>query len=551
MRFLLLLIVFTSLYMGLLWKTGVIDYDEGVYAEVSREMIVKHEFILPTLNGEGFFEKPPLLYWGQMLGYRLFGTTSFGARFVNALAGIATVLLLFLASWKPLGKDTAFKAAFILGTSLFFVYLSRIAMTDMLLTFFFMLCLCFSWWGVERFLEQKNGAPLFWTGCAFAGLAMLTKGAIGALFPFVTAFFYLLSIGRLRLLFKRSWFIPGASILLVIGFSWYLLLGFVHPDGFTFMKDLFIKQHIERFTTPLEGHSGPIYFYLIVLLVGFMPWSGFVPFAAFRCPYLDSSSQRVRFLRLFLLFSIITIGFFSIASTKLPNYICPALPGIAMLTATLFDEQEKTRRWAWSIATYTAALLFIGLGILFMATPQIISHLPHWLGESALKAPVLAQPIHLGFLPYACGLILLAAAFCLIWINKTQSTTYLFTTLATTTLVLASVLFFIVLPTYDKLINKPLIHLAEQAKEKTPENGRIIMLEVSNRPSVNFYSQRMTLDAGLNNIEELKKDFQNPNNKVGITTEYYFDKLKDAGVLAESLLEDHGYVLFHLSASHQ
>ena len=210
----------------------------------------------------------------------------------------------------------------------------------------------------------------------------------------------------------------------MIGFSWYLLLGFVHPDGFAFMKDLFIKHHVERFSTPLEGHSGPIYFYLIVLLVGFMPWSVFVPLAAFRCPYRDSSSERVRFLRLFILFSIITFVFFSIAATKLPNYICPALPGIAMLTATLFDEKEKTGRFAWSIATYLAAILILGLGILLLVSPQIIAHLPQMLGKSALKAPVLAQPIDLGHIPYSSGLIMIAAALLLISATPDQNDNY-------------------------------------------------------------------------------------------------------------------------------
>ncbi len=290
--------------------------------------------------------------------------------------------------------------------------------------------------------------------------------------------------------------------------------------------------------------------YLIVLLVGFMPWSGFIPFAAFRCPYLDSSSKRVRFIRLFLLFSIITFGFFSIAATKLPNYILPALPGIAILTATLFDEQEKTKRWAWSLATYSAALLIFGLGILFMASPQIIAHLPKWLGESALKAPVLAQPIHLGFIPYACGLVMVAIALGLISANRTQSPQSLFMILTAATLVVTSVLFFVILPTYDDLINRPLTRLAEQAAAKTPEDGRIVMFEVSSRPSVNFYSHRKTVDTGLNNLEALKKDFQDPKNKVGITTEYYFTKLKDQNIPAERLLADHGYVLFHIPNEH-
>ncbi len=550
-NFLILFVVFTSLYMGMLWKTGIVDYSEGVSAEVSREMLVKHHYILPTLNGQDFLEKPPLLYWGQMLGYRLFhGATAFGARFINALAGIATVLLLFLAGRKPLGVDTAFKAAFILGTGLLFVYLSRVAMADMLLTFFFLLCLCFLWWGIERALEQKNGAPLFWLGCASAGLAMLTDGAVGALFPLVTVFCYLLSIGRLRLLFKRSWIIPGAIILVSVGLSWYLLLGFSHAQGFSSIRELLVTRPMEQFKTPLQGHSGPISFYFVVLLAGFLPWSAFVPFAAVRCPYLDSSSQRVRFLRLFLLFSIIIFAFFSAAATKLPDSICPALPGIALLTAVLFDEKEKRGRLAWSISTYSAALLILCLGTLLLASPQIVAHLPQRLGDSALKAPVLAQAVHLGFLPYAAGLILTAAGLGLIVVNRTTTTTSLFTALSATALVVAAVFFLLVLPAYDGLIDRPLAHLAEQAADRTPEDGRIVMLDVWSHPSVNFYSHRTTIDAHVNAIDALKRDFQDPKVTVGITTEYYFGKLRDAGVTAQSLETDHGYVLFDLPADH-
>ncbi|MDR3631532.1 MAG: glycosyltransferase family 39 protein [Desulfocapsaceae bacterium] len=547
MRFLLLLVIFTSLYMGYLGAPGVIDYDEGVYAEVSREMFVKHEAIIPTLNNEGFFEKPPLLYWGQMLGYGYFGTTAFGARFVNALAGIATILLVFLAGRKPLGPETAFRAALILGSSLFCVYLSRIAMTDMPLTFLFTLCLCLSWLGVERHLQDKQGAPLFWAGCAVAGLAMLTKGAIGALLPLVTAVLYLLSIGKLPLLWKRNWFIPGALLLLVIGFSWYLLLGFHHPGGFTFMKELFIKQHIGRFTTPLEGHSGPIYFYLVVLLIGFMPWSFFLPLAAIRAPYRDSTSSRVRFLRLFLLFFLVTFVFFSVAATKLPNYICPALPGIAMLAATLFDETEKRGKLVWSVSTYLAALLILALGIVLLASPLIIAHLPQMLGKSALKAPILSQPVSLGFMPYLSGLLLIAAGGFLIYANRTKSASTHFASLSGTALAVSAVLFLLVVPVYDSLINQPLVRLAEQAAAKTPDDGRIVMFEVSSRPSVNFYAHRLTIDCGLSNLEALRQSFANPKIQVGITTDYYFGKLKEAGVAVEQLTSDHGYILFRLA----
>jgi 4-amino-4-deoxy-L-arabinose transferase-like glycosyltransferase len=104
-----------------------------------------------------------------------------------------------------------------------------------------------------------------------------------------------------------------------------------------------ITAPIKHFTTPVAGHFGPVYFYLVVFLVEFMPWSGFLPFAALCCSYLDSSRQRVRFLLLLLIFSIVILSYFTFSATKLPNYIGPALPGLAMITATLFDEQEKDK----------------------------------------------------------------------------------------------------------------------------------------------------------------------------------------------------------------
>jgi hypothetical protein len=173
------------------------------------------------------------------------------------------------------------------------------------------------------------------------------------------------------------------------------------------------------------------------------------------------------------------------------------------------------------------------------------------LGKSAFKAPVLAQPINLGYVPYISGLIMTAAALFLISANRTKTTTALFTVLSTMSVVVTGVLFFIILPTYDGLINLPLIHLAEQAADKTPEDGKIVMLGVSSRPSVNFYAHRRTINCSMNNLDILRKNFQDPNNQVGITTEYYLGKLQEAGISAERLLTDHGYVLFRLPTDTQ
>jgi 4-amino-4-deoxy-L-arabinose transferase-like glycosyltransferase len=246
---------------------------KSAYAEISREMYLDSELLVPTSNGEDYFEKPPMLYWVQMIGYHFFGISTMGARFFNAVSGIATIMILYIGARGALGARTAFHASLILGSSFLFVYLSRVAMTDMLLTMFLTLCLVSSWYGVERALKGQNGTGLFWFGCLSAALAMLSKGAIGALFPVLTALIYLTLSGRLKLLFRKNWIFPGAMIMIVIGFSWYLLLGLVHPEGFSFMKELFLKHHLGRFTHSMEGHSGSIFYYVIILLLLSCPGS--------------------------------------------------------------------------------------------------------------------------------------------------------------------------------------------------------------------------------------------------------------------------------------
>ena len=117
----LLLLVFGLLFFFNLGATTVMDYDEGVYAEVSRAMHLRGELVVPELNGTGFFEKPPMLYWLQMGGFELFGRTPLGARFFNALTGLATLMIFYFGARSPLGNRTAFNATLILGSSIIFV----------------------------------------------------------------------------------------------------------------------------------------------------------------------------------------------------------------------------------------------------------------------------------------------------------------------------------------------------------------------------------------------------------------------------------------------
>lgn len=545
----LLLILFSDLFFVSLGDPVVIDYDEGVYAEVSREMYLDSQLVIPTLNGENFFEKPPMLYWSQILGYKMFGISALGARLVNALSGIATIMILYFGARGPLGCRSAFNASLILGSSIIFVYLSRVAMTDMLLTMFLTFCLITFWYGVEKALQNKGGAVLFWIACFFAGLAMLSKGAIGILFPVLTAVIYLLSIRRPTIFFQKSWLLPGTIIMISVGFSWYLLLGFFHPDGFEFMKDLFLKHHISRFSSTMEGHSGPIYYYLIILLVGFMPWFSYLPIAIVHSPLRQNADPASRFLRLFTIFSILVFVFFSMAATKLPNYILPALPGFALLAASLFDRREIKRPLPWRAAGWLSAALVTTLGAILAAAPLILPYLPELIGENARKAPVLTEPISLGFAPWFASALFIGCGFLIIRATRKNSVAKIFEALLLSSFIVSATLFLTIIPVYDRLMNLPLVRLAQQAAIHTPANGRIVMFNVSDRPSVNFASDRRTVYHSDRNYQELPALLAKPDINVGITTAYYFDRLDNLGIPITEISRDTGFVLFSLIES--
>ncbi len=543
----LLMLVFGLLFFTALQDTAVIDYDEGVYAEVSRVMYQNAQPVIPELNGEGFFEKPPMLYWAQMLGYRLFGVNSLGARFFNGAAGLATLLVLYFGAARPLGGRLAFQAALVLGSSIIFTYLARVAMTDMFLTLFLTLCLICSWYAVERAMQDQGGTALFLLGCLFGALAMLSKGAIGALFPILTALIYLVSIGRVTIIFRKSWFLPGAAILTLVGFSWYLLLGFLHPDGFDFMKELFIKHHMGRFSQPMEGHSGSVFYYLIVLLFGFMPWFGYLLLAFFSFIVTGLSLKadgRQRYLRLLVIFSLVVFVFFSIAATKLPNYILPALPGFALLIAWLFDRQQIRRPLIWRIAGWVSVLPVVLLAIVLAAAPFIYPYLPELLGEDALKVPALSEAVDLGWTPYLAAAMLFLSAFLIVRaVNKNQPAR-LFETLVLSSFINGCSIFFLVIPLYDGLVDAPLVRLAEQAAEQTPAGGKIVLFEIDDRPSISFVSGLATIEHDRRDSRHLLQRFADPGVRVGLTSVFYFERLQEQSIPLIELARDTGYVLF-------
>jgi hypothetical protein len=521
---------------------GLVDYDEAAYGEVARAMLVTGDWLAPQMCGSAFFEKPPLLYWTAAAGMKLLGVGAPGVRLATVLAGALAPLALFGFARRPLGERAAFASALVLAASLEFTVLARLAVTDMLLMFWFIVCLG----ALHRAFEDRE-RELRWLAlaCAACALAVLTKAAIGILFPVAAALAELGLRGRLRDALRPSWIAIALALAVGPGFSWYLALGLTQPGGFAFMRSLFLEHHVGRFSEPMQGHDGGLLYYLPVLLIGLFPWSPLLPVALARAG-LRGGDEAARFLRLFLSFSALTVVFFSIAATKLANYVAPALPGFALAIGALLARPLAERDRAFAISRRAALGLVALVGLAAALLPLIPPDLPAIFGERATRHPALAESFEFGpggaFAAAALAIGALLAA--LAW--RAQRAERAFVSLACAAFAFYTVLFHAVLPRVDAQINAPLRRIAERAAALTEPDERLLMLGLRHRPSVCFYGERPTHFTSESGGKWAKRDVFGDNHaRVGISGEPQFARFPHSDQL-EVLERDGGYVLFRV-----
>ena len=546
---LILLTVMSLLLFFGLGTTSITDPEEAVYAEVSREMYQAPTAVVPTLGGDEFFEIPPLQYWTQMLGYRLFGINSLGARAINGLCGLITIMVLFFCARSPLGSRTAFNSALILGSSVLVVYLSRVALPDMLLTMFLVISVASFWHAVERTLQGQGGRFLFLASCLAGSCTMLSSGPFGLLVLLVTAVIYLLLVGRIGLLFRKDLFLPGAFIIVIVGCSWYVMLGFVHPDRFELAKEIFSKHLFTMFSRTPEVNSAPFSFYLVVLLLGFFPWFCYLPLAAANGAGLFGRDPASRFIRLFVIFSIVTLFFLPFSTLRLPNGLLPLFPGLAVLSAALFDRDKMRFPLIWLSAGWLSALMVLALAATLAAAPLIIPYLPELLGESSRNVPILAEPVQLGSSVWLAALLFIVSAVIIIRSARNRNVHQVFQGLLLASFMVSATIFFTVLPLYDRLMNLPLANLSSTAAEHTPIGGRIVLYNISDRPSVMFVSGRRTTYQNDGLPERLAELFNEEDVSVGITTAYDYARLLNHSIEVEEIERQGGFVLFSIDKS--
>jgi 4-amino-4-deoxy-L-arabinose transferase-like glycosyltransferase len=295
--------------------------DEGRYAEIPREMVESGDLIVPHLNYTRYFEKPPLLYWVTAASYRVFGVSEWSFRLPNALVALACVVVLYLAARRWFTVRTALLAAFVLMSSFGFWVMARGVTTDMLLSFLlFTSLVCF-----YQFYREKQRLFLYLFYISLA-LAVLTKGPVGVVLLIGTILIFLFLEKRLSFL-RDLLSLRGILLFLIVAAPWFVAISLKEREFFQFF---FIDQNLLRFFTSKHKRSGPVYYFLPVLLGGLFPWSLFVPRAVARL-------WRVPELKLLFLWSAVVFIFFSVSGSKLPPYILPLYPAMALVIAYLFD----------------------------------------------------------------------------------------------------------------------------------------------------------------------------------------------------------------------
>ncbi len=308
------------------------DPDEGRYAAIPLKMLTSGDWVTPRLNGAGYFEKPPLLYWLVALSFSVFGVSEAAARLVPAGAAIATVAILWTLGRRFVGGRAAgFGAAFLATSPLFFA-IGQAVVIDGILTLCWTATLV-SVWMVRNSAGRERQAWVFAAVVATA-LGVLAKGLVAIAVPGLSA---LLWLGLERDFSAMRAFLRPAPILgfLALTVPWFVLVSRANPD---FLEFFFIREHFGRYMEGVGHREGPFY-YIPVLLGGPLPWTGL----AFGLLWSVSGREAFKgfrdraLLRFLGIWAAVVIGFFSIAGSKLATYVLPAFPPLALLLGIWVD----------------------------------------------------------------------------------------------------------------------------------------------------------------------------------------------------------------------
>lgn len=337
----------------------MLDPDEGRYAEIPREMVASGDWVTPRLDGLKYFEKPALQYWATAAIYSVVGLSNWSSRLWTVLLGFACLPMIYAWVARLYGRRSAVASVVLLALSPYFGIIGHLDLLDAGFTFW----MCATVFAFTRgqcappgSRTERNWVLLSW---ALAALAILSKGIVVFVLDGGTLIVYSLLERDLRP-WRRMHFALGVPILLALAAPWFILVSLRNPD---FAPYFFIHEHFQRFLTTEAHRVEPWWYFLPLLAIGAFPWLlplGRASLAAWREPASEFAFKPLKFL---LIFSALTVVFFSISDSKLATYILPIFPPLAAFTGVAIVGRPgflgRTTRAAAGLALFVAAGLLV------------------------------------------------------------------------------------------------------------------------------------------------------------------------------------------------
>jgi 4-amino-4-deoxy-L-arabinose transferase-like glycosyltransferase len=344
------------------WIVPLIDRDEPRFAEASREMLERGDYVVPYFNNSYRFDKPPFTYWAQAASYKIFGANDFAARFPSALAAALTALVIFAWGFRMGDERVGFWGAIIFTLSLQTVEHAKAAVADMWLVLFVTVA---HWAGYELYFrsEKQRSTPnvqrstfneehatpnsrWWWIFYIALALAFLAKGPIGWI-PLATVALTKLFVRDKRdprFSFINGTIITLAGIALTVAIvALWGIPALIRTHGQFW--EIGIGRHVVgRSFTAMGGHGARsvgtylllIPFYFVTVFFSFFPWS-------IKLPWLAKKLWRERDLTdTYLLCGVaIVFGIFTLVTTRLLHYTLPAFPLLALLLARALAREQS------------------------------------------------------------------------------------------------------------------------------------------------------------------------------------------------------------------
>ncbi|MBS0309607.1 MAG: glycosyltransferase family 39 protein [Proteobacteria bacterium] len=347
-------IVFCLNWFYTLAPRTLIPSDEGRYAEMAREMAATGDWITPRLNGIKYFEKPPLQTWMNALTFKAFGLGEWQARLWTGLTGFLSLLLVAYTGRRLFNARVGIFSGMVLASSYMWFASSHFNTLDMGLSAMMTLSLCallIAQRDQATPTERRNWMLACWAGMA---LAVLSKGLIGVVLPGAVLVLYTL-VSRDWAIWKRLHLGWGLLLFFAIATPWFVLVSLKNPE---FPRFFFIHEHFERFTSKIHRRTGPIWYFIPILILGIMPWLGVLVQSLWRARH-EQAAKNFKPRRMLLIWAGFIFFFFSISGSKLPSYIMPIFPALALLIGC-YLQNIRGKMLFWSTA-FIALLCAIGL----------------------------------------------------------------------------------------------------------------------------------------------------------------------------------------------